>query len=159
MRFMFDEDQVFLLEQQPFFVSIQDVRACDFIALQKRKTESALLFIEAKSSAPKQAESLDQYLHEVYEKFWHSLLLYIAVLFNRLRERPEGIPRDMGNKNNIKRKIVCVLVVRQHKMEWLPSLQEALRKRTKPLRNAFGLLDVIVTNEAGAAKYKLVSKP
>lgn len=156
MRFMFDDERILLLEKQPFFATMQDVRACDFITLQKRKTGSILLFIEAKSSAPKRTEPLEQYLQEVYEKFWHSLLLYIGTIFKRFREGPEDIPKDMRNKSNLSGKITCILVVRGHKSEWLPPLQEALRKRAKPLRTAFSLRDVFVTNEAGAARHQLV---
>ena len=67
-----------------------------------------------------------------------------------------GMADTIGNKNNFRRKITCVLVVRQHKKEWLPPLQEALRKKTEPLRTAFGLQDIVVTNKAGAARHKLV---
>lgn len=155
IKFVFDEELVFLLEKQPFYVKMQNVRACDFITLQKREAGSRLLLIEAKSSAPKQEEPLEKYLQEVYEKFWHSLLLYIGALYYRFSETPENIPKEISNKDNLGRKIACVLVVRQHKREWLPLLQEALRKRTKPLLTAFGLQDVFVTNEAGAAKHQL----
>lgn len=156
MRFVFDEEQVLLLEKQSFFARMQDVRACDFVSLQKRKPGSRLLFIEAKSSAPKQSDPLEQYLQEIYEKFWHSLLLYIGVLYDRFGTGPVDMPKDISNKNNLRRKITCVLVVRRHKREWLPLLQEALRRKIKPLKNAFGLQDVFVTNEAGAAKHQLV---
>lgn len=156
MRFVFDERQVFLLEKQSVYTRMQNVRACDFVSLQKRQTRSRLLFIEAKSSAPKQSDPLEQYLQKIYEKFWHSLLLYVGVLYDRFGSGPVDMPKDIRNKSNLRRTITCVLVVRQHKGEWLPLLQEALRRKIKPLKTAFGLQDVIVTNEAGATKYQLV---
>ena len=134
MRFIFDEDSVFLLESESFFTKMQHVKACDFIWLKKRKAGSSLLFIEAKSSAPMQSERLDDYLQQIHDKFCHSLFLYIGLLFNRCKEIPENLPDTMRLKSNLKKKIKCVLVVRQHKEEWLQPLQEALRKKIKPLR-------------------------
>jgi gluconate kinase len=158
MRFIWDEDSVFLLERESFFIKMQHVKACYFICLQKRKAGSSLLFIEAKNSAPMQSQKLAEYLQQIHDKFCHSLFLYIGLLFNRHKEIRENLPDTMHHKNNLKKKIQCVLVVRQHKKEWLQPLQEALRKKIKPLRTAFVLQDVIVTNEQGAVRHDLIKE-
>jgi len=157
MIFVFDDDFVFLIEKEPFFIKMQHVRACDFICLKKRKKAETLLFIEAKNTAPVEKESLENYLQKINDKFCHSLFLYISILFERHNASPDRIPDAMRHKVNLKRKIRCILVVRQHKKAWVAILHEALRKKMKSLQNSFALQDVTVMNENDAIKYGLAS--
>jgi hypothetical protein len=157
MLFQFDIDKVFLPEKEQFVIFRQHVKSCDFIWLKETKTADNLFFIEAKNTAPFQQDTLETYLQKIHDKFCHSLLLYIAALFDRHRMKLEGIPGPMKHKDNLKKKIILVLVVRQHKKEWIQVLQEALRKKTKSLKHAFSIQDVLVFNEEGAIQHDLLS--
>lgn len=156
MSFVFDDQSVFLPEIDPCLERLQHVKACDFVSLYRKKSRKTLLFIEAKSSAPYQTEPLKNYLYKIYSQFWHSLFFYISIVFDRHAIANSGLPDTLKHKQNLKIPIMCVLVVRNHKKEWLQPLQESLRKEMLGMKNVFALQDIVVTNEQGARKYGLV---
>ncbi|WP_045217644.1 hypothetical protein [Desulfonatronovibrio magnus] len=156
MSFVFDDQSVFLPERVPFLERFQHVKACDFVSLYHKKSRKILLFIEAKSSAPYQPEPLKSYLNSIYSQFWHSLFFYISLVFDRHENAAAGLPDKLKQKQNLKKPIMCVLVVRSHKKEWLQPLQEGLRKEMLSMKKVFAQLDIVVTNEQGARKYGLV---
>jgi len=84
MLFQFDSDKVFLPEKEQFVIFRQHVKSCDFIWLKETKTADNLFFIEARNTAPFQQDTLETYLQKIHDKFCHSLLLYIAALFDRM---------------------------------------------------------------------------
>lgn len=157
MRFVFDAEYVFQPERDRFVMSRQHVKSCDFMWLQKTKKGQRLLLIEAKNSAPFQEDPLVTYLQEIHDKFCHSLLVYIPALFGRHSRKLENLTGAMNRRDILKKRIMLVLVVRQHKKEWLPLLQEALRKKTRGLKNAFSIQDVLVVNEEVALQRAFVS--
>ncbi|KXB09250.1 hypothetical protein AKJ60_00585 [candidate division MSBL1 archaeon SCGC-AAA385M11] len=156
MSFVFDDQNVFLPEKDPCLKKLQHVKACDFVSVYRKKSRKTLLFIEAKSSAPYQTDSLKKYLYEIYSQFWHSLFFYISLVFDRHANKSADLPDVFKQKQNLKGPIMCILVVRNHKKEWLQPLQEALRKEMMGIKNVFVLQDIIVTNEQGARKYGFV---
>jgi len=157
MRFVLDDQSVFLPEHEISRQKIQHVQACDFVTLYRRRNSNILLFIEAKSSAPYQDEDLAHYLSSIYQQFWHSLFFYISLVLKRRRPYQDySLPDSLQQTQNLKRAIMCVLVVREHKSEWLQPLQEALRLKMLGLKKSLFLQDIIVTNEQGAKKYGLV---
>lgn len=158
MTFVFDDEGVFLPEQEIARRKIKHVQACDFVTLYQKRNNKILLFIEAKSSAPYQKEDLATYLSNIYQQFWHSIFFYISLVHKRRGPADQGLdmPDYLQQTQRLKSAVMCVLVVRGHRNEWLQPLQEALRLKMLGLRKSFFLQDIIVTNEQGAKKYGLV---
>lgn len=128
MKFVFDEDMVCCLEKEPFYKNTECVKVCDFVSLTTKKAGSILCFIEAKKSAPKQ---LREYVDVVHDKFCHSLFLYIGAIFNRHRHPSANMSDQMRARNNLELPAYCVLVVKKHKKEWLPPVQDALKREMR----------------------------
>lgn len=156
MVFLFDDQKVFLPEKETAVKNIQHVKACDFICLYKRKRRHELCFIEAKSSAPYETESLQDYLQKVHDQFCHGLLFFMSLLLGRQSFTSPNIPPAMEKLTLLEDRILFVLVVCRHRKEWLQNLQEALRNKLKGISNAFAIQDVMVVNEQIAGKFGIV---
>ncbi len=156
MVFLFDDQKLFLPEKETAVKNIQHVKACDFICLYKRKRRHELCFIEAKSTAPYETESLQNYLQQVHDQFCHGLLFYMSLLLDRQSFTSPNIPPAMKRLKLLEDGILLVLIVRRHKKEWLQNLQEALRNKLKGITNAFAVQDVMVVNKQIAIKFGIV---
>ena len=156
MEFSFPKGQVIALDKQKFFLSLENVKACDFVVLLKVKFQERLYFIEAKSSAPAKEEPLNSYFKSVHAKYNHSLLLYTAALFNRTSNILDEWPEKFKTSDNLKLPVHFVLVVKNHKREWLMTLQDKMNFALRDITNAFFVNGVVVYNEEGAQKRGIV---
>ncbi len=158
MIFHFPKGTALPLDKQDFFFSLKNVKACDFISLLRLKKQKGLCFIEAKSSAPRKDESLSKYLDDLHHKYIHSLLLYIAILFNRTGSDSLNIPSSLNTADNLHRPVYFILVVRQHKREWLMTLQDKVNIALKDIAAAFTINGILVYNHEAAIKKGFVAE-
>lgn len=144
LNFILVKEQTFLPEKEDFYQQMSSrhsIKVCDIIYLFK---PDELLIIEVKSSSPKNNPA---FVSEIKEKFSDSLLLYIATWANRPNTPNDNLPTPLKAAPALQRKIRLVLIVRDHKPEWLSPLREQLRKVCLPLQRLFSLEEIHVYNQ------------
>lgn len=153
----FDEADIFEIEKSNVNQMIgQHIRTVEFVMCRDKEQ---ILFIEAKSSTPKEKTSKERYnefITEIVEKFVQSFEIYHALKYNRYHtnaEIGEHLIQQKWDKVNIK----FILVIHGHKREWLPPLREALMKKMNIYLKIWKST-VIVLNDEMAKRYKLISK-
>ena len=164
----FDENDVCQIEKTALYEKIKDnVQIAEFILKQNKK----LIFIEAKSSSPKQLQTSatinkgakdvvveypSPYILEIYNKLNNALNLLLSTnLKCAIDENNEILDfvdlTDFGGY-----KIKFYLVINGHKKEWLTEVQDALQKQLLPQMKIWNI-DVKVINDEIAKQYKLIS--
>ncbi len=155
MTFQYDSDYVFLPEQSPTYQALvknNSIKACDFVLCGGNR----LLLIEAKTTAPANILELREYIQDIHLKFIHTLLLYLGLKFGRPFKVQTTLPIQLSGVENSKVKIVPVLIVREHKKDWLAPLADSIRKTIKGIRKAYCLEDILVLNEEFARKQRFI---
>ena len=99
-------------------------------------------------------ERFDEFIGEITEKFIHSFNLYYSGIMRRNTGYYE-ISNKFFDINNSEVKFKFILVIKNHKIEWLAPLSEAL-KRQLIVHNTIWKSEVIVINEDMAREYKLI---
>lgn len=153
----FDEKRVFQIEASELYRNIgKGIKVVEFISASD---VSKLEFVEAKSSSPRplknNRERFDEYIDEIYSKFVDSFNLYYSSIFRRNRGYNEMSNEFFGLDNSIV-KFIFILVIKDHKKEWLMPINEALKKRMIK-HSSIWKSKVIVLNEDGAKKQGLVT--
>ena len=143
----FEENEVFQIEKSNLYKAMRNTKVVVFI-LQK---ESALLyFVEAKSSSPRPVpdnkDKFDEFITEIVEKFLHSINLCHAALFKR-HENANDMPESIKDIDASQMKIVFVLVINGHSIDWLPPLQVALERRLQAYSSIWDV-NVAVLNDS-----------
>jgi len=152
MDFILSEN-TYKIDQDYFYNSklLKGVKDCDFIMYK----ENQLLFLEAKTNAPKQ---LDEYIVEISQKFRDSLLVYIAVIFNRKNTQSTIISKELNKTHLLKINIKLVLVIKNIAKQYLVPIRDALNKELRCFNSAFSIEEnVIVLNEEQARSKGLVT--
>ncbi len=157
----FEETDIFEIEKSNVNQMIgQHIRTVEFIMRREGKQqEEQILFIEAKSSTPRQQTSkirYDEFITEISEKFIQSFEIYHALKYNRYRTdvtMGEHLMKQEWDKVHIK----FVLIIHGHKMEWLPPLREALMKNMNIYLKIWKST-IVVLNDEMAKSYKLISE-
>lgn len=120
------------------------------------KQDSSLIFLEAKSSIPRETED---FFNEITKKFSHSLILFVNSLLERNRLQCH-LPSGLRNDKCFLLKIKLLLVVRGVPDSYLMLLTDKLRSSLKALAKLWSVApsDILVINEGRAIKYKLATK-
>ena len=153
MSFSFPEEDLYRIEKSKLLATLQ-FKACECLV----KKGNDILLLEAKSSSPRQdnsPENFKAYIGEIGKKFSDSLLLYNAVL---LRHKEEKIGENLLRVDLKKAKYKLYLIISGHKPEWLPPLQNALKRELKSTLKLWQIDDtaVKVINKEKAQEYGIV---
>lgn len=151
----YNATDLFKIEKSKIYKSIGDyICTVDFI-LYKPKCD--ILMIEAKSSSPRPDNKgdFDTFVDEIYKKFTHSIDLYFAVLIGRLNDNNKEIPDNFRNADYAAANIKLLLVINGHKKEWLPPINEALKRKLNAQIKIWRL-KVITINHEIAKEYGLL---
>ncbi len=138
LNFIVEREKVFVPEKEEFYTKLSSrvsVKICDLIYLSTSKSEE-LLFIEVKSSSPKDSQD---FVKEVRQKFVDSILVYVGAIANRRNTQAKNLPEELKNQIALARKMRLVLIVKNHKPDWLAPLREKLRKECKTIEKLFSL--------------------
>lgn len=152
----FEEDKIFQIEKSMLHNKIGNgIKVVEFILL---KDINVLNFIEAKSSSPKPVEDnevrFNEYIGEISDKFIHSFNLYYSAILKR-NKNYEEIHNNFFELDSSKIKLRFILVIKNHKVEWLMPILDALKKNLA-YHNIIWKSDIIVINEKLAKEYGLV---
>ena len=157
MRFgPFNKDRVFRIETSTLYATAgEGIRSVEFLLVREPKS---LIFLEAKSSSPnpdsEPAERFSCFIREIAEKFIHSFELYYSAILKR-HEQNNDIPDFFKHLDNGTISIVFCLVIKGHKIDWLPCIHAALRREIAPYIAIWGIT-VAVFNDQLAKEYHLI---
>ncbi len=151
LNFKVEKERVFVPEQEDFYkkLSARGVKICDLIYLNTSKSKE-LLFIEVKSSSPK--DNQDFFVKEIQQKFVDSILVYAGAIANRRNTQAKNLPDELKNQTALTRKMRLVLIIKDHKPDWLAPLRDNLRKECKALERLFSLEETHVYNQQFARR-------
>ena len=110
MLFEYNDENVYCIEDDSFYTKITSkygVKVCDFILLK----DNNLIFIEAKSSIPKNNNDKEEFTLDIKKKIMDSLILYLGVINDRKNTISTIIHENMKNSNLFKKKIKLLLIV------------------------------------------------
>lgn len=155
----------FFIEKSATYKKIQNnVQIAEFLLLRHTKDGSPVVWVvEAKSSSPKPATlpNFDGFIIDIHEKLMNAFSLGIAICLNRHKTSQAELPDLFKTLDLSIASVRFVLVVKGHREEWLPPLQEALSKALNSTIKTniwnFLPLTVAVINDDLALKYGLIS--
>lgn len=152
----FDETQVYHIEKSRLYNGINNVKTVEFILELGGQT---LQFVEAKSSSPRPTPDnnvdFDDFIVEISEKFLHSLNLYYSAILKR-HEETNDIPNGFEKLNNENLSIKFLLVIKGHKIDWLPPICDALNRKMISYESIWNF-EIAVINDDMALKRRLIS--
>lgn len=153
----FPKENVFYIEKSELYTAIgQNVKIAEFIL----KKNDSLIFIEAKSSSPKQLKKEDgspsDFVVEISDKLRNSFELFMSANLKVANdEKCEASTLiDIADIKNYKVKFR--LIISGHKKEWLSNIQNALEKNLQAQMNIWKI-EVKVINDEIAREYSLIS--
>ena len=157
MMFSFEKKYYYSIEGDDFYHKITSkyqAKICDFIIYKKNK----ILFIEAKSSAPKNRKDLDEFAEDIYQKFWDSLLIFIAIQNDRkntISKNIGAILKQVSLKNDIQ--LILIINNKAFKKANIIHLKEVLSKKMRKLIYLFSV-ELIVLNSEQAKSRELIQE-
>ena len=116
-----------------------------------------LCFVEAKSSSPRQEKDPDRFeewVSEITTKFNDSFQLFLTVFLKR-REEPK-LGADIESADMQIMPIKFVLVIPNHKLDWLAPIQNELKKQLNKTTTMWNI-SVAVMNEELAKEYGMIA--
>jgi len=156
----FPRDHFFHIEKSRVYLEIQNqVKMVEFILHKQDAGGDQIWLVEAKQSSPHPGnqEDWEFYLGELKEKFENGLSLFIALCINRHSDPDFHETIRTVDLGNIPFKLT--LVIKGHKIEWLPPLKDALQQRLLPFCKSLNLTlnPVLVLNDEMAIAKRLIS--
>lgn len=157
MKFSFNDDDIFRIEDDPLVVGQQSIEACECVVLLRPN----IALIEAKASSPQpiNCDKFDPFIQRIKQKFQQSLKL-----FNEIKDRQYGeeaylrLPVNLqGLKISPDQYLIC-LIIHGHKLDWLLGLQDAFRDALREVIHQWNIKDsnVKVFNEEIALERQLI---
>ncbi|SUY45499.1 Uncharacterised protein [Clostridium putrefaciens] len=152
----FEEDKVFEIEKSKLHNKIGNgIKVVEFLLL---RNENELNFIEAKSSSPQPTEQnvirFNEFIEEISDKFIHSFNLFYSTILKRNKDYGE-MNNNFFKLDNSQTKLKFILVIKDHEIEWLLPISDALKKKLA-YQNTIWKSEVIVMNDKIASNYNLV---
>lgn len=164
MIFRFAEDVCFVIENDPVVRGSEGVKACECVCKIVRGRDEELLFLEAKSSAPKEkffdrglvsyngsalpekwhvVTDFDTYIGEICQKFQDSFMVFHAMKHGMHGTESAARLPEQCKKVKITSPLF-VLVINGFQEDWLQPLNDALKKRMRHFLNAWNLRDTTI---------------
>ena len=154
----------FHIEKSALYTDIrQGVKIAEFLLLHTDIGRPAMLWVvEAKSSSPRPKNDPDfgQFIMEIREKWINALSLVLASRLGRHRQAGTDLPGSFKTFDLSRFDVRFVLVINGHRKDWLPPIQDALRKSLRPVVRTwnFSPTSVAVLNDELAVKHHPLSR-
>jgi len=159
----YPEGTCFHVEKSHTYTAIQEgVKVAEFVLLRRRgkNRPASLWVVEARSSTPRPETqpNFDLFISEIREKLVNAFSLVWACCLKRHRRAETELPDHFKALDLSQADVKFVLVIRGHREEWLPPLQEALYEALRPIVKtwAFSPTAVAVMNDAMARERDLI---
>lgn len=151
----FDEARFYYVEKSDSYNRLgKNFSTVEFIFMNRK---NQLCFVEAKSSSPRQngnPERFEAWITGVAAKFCDSLQLFLTVYIERRAEANLGSAIRHADIKTLP--IKFILVIPNHRPEWLAPIQNALKQRLYKT-TAMWNVGVAVMNEDLAKEYGMIS--
>lgn len=157
MKFSFDDDNIFRIEEDELIRSVEGRKACECVVLISEN----VALIEAKASAPRisNTKKIDEFLDEIRQKFKDSLQLFTEMKTKTLGEESfQRLPVNLRHAPDEKANYKIYLIVHGHELEWLLGLLDALKDTLRDVVKKWNMRDsnVKVFNEQTALENNLI---
>jgi len=155
MLFEYNDENVYCIEDDIFYTKITSkygVKVCDFILLK----DNNLIFIEAKSSIPKNNNDKEEFTLDIKKKFMDSLILYLGVINDRKNTISRIIHKNMKNSNLFKKKIKLLLIVNNVEKGNLETIRDYLSIKLRDFIYMFSIENILVINHEQAKSKGLI---
>ena len=157
---LYPEGDCFYIEKSETYQKIKEgVKIAEFLLLHSQD-DSIVWIVEAKSSSPRRESKEDFacFIAEIREKWTNALTLSVATCLKR-HSTYEELPNSFQTLDLKKASFRLILVINGHPEEWLPPLQDALKKALKPTIKTWNLsaTSVVVLNDKMARSQGLIS--
>lgn len=157
MKFSFNDDDVFLIEEDEIVKSSQGIKACECVVL----LNSNVALIEAKSSSPKidNGEKFKEFIDDIRQKFSDTLQLFYDIKTGRKgTEAFQRLPVNLQTTRISAESYKIYLVIHGHRIEWLGGLLDALKNALRDEVRKWNLRDsnIKVYNEETALENRLI---
>jgi hypothetical protein len=137
------------------------IQIAEFLLLRIKDTQVTVSIIEAKTSSPQSTNQTNftDYINEIKTKFNNSLALFVAIYLQRHPANDSELSDHYRQLTLASVDFQLILVIKNSKEEWLPPLQDELKKALRPTVKIWSLTptSVSVVNEDGARRRGLVS--
>lgn len=156
MHFPYNPGQTFLIEKYVQGTGLQHVKSVEFIRPPKK---GLIWLVEAKPSAPNPAspspENFNTFINDIAQKAIDSFSILFSIITARRNVQLDNPPDPL---TYLSAKYCLVLVIKNHKSEWLEPVRNALQERLRHFYTAWdwGSCPVLVLNEAMALRYGLI---
>jgi hypothetical protein len=156
----YSEGHCFYIEKSPTLKKINKrdgIQIAEFLLLEFKDTNKATIsIVEAKTSSP---QNPNEYINEIKEKLSNSLALFIAIYLQRHAKNHSELSDHFNQLQLSNVSFRLILVIKNSKKEWLPPLENKLKKALNPTVKIWNLTptSVIVLNEEGAIRRGLVN--
>jgi hypothetical protein len=155
----YNDGDVFHIEKSQIYGALgSGIKTVEFVL---RFNTEKIYFIEAKSSAPKpnkediKKDNFDTFINEIAEKIEHSLDIFFAVLVKRIEDTGKEFPSSFQKIDYSSIEVAALLVINNHKKEWLSPIKDALTRKLKRIMKTWKI-QVAVLNQEMATKYHLI---
>jgi len=128
----FPEGHLFYIEKSAIYQKVQQgVQMAEFLLLRFKNGNRPIVWVvEAKSSTPRPETqpNFDAFIDEIREKLTNALSLGLSSCLKRHEDAEGELPDPFKALDLSVADFRLVLVIKGHKDEWLPPLQDALGK-------------------------------
>ena len=155
MEFEFEEEDIFHIEKSKIYKRISDgVQIAEF---ELKRKNNSIWIIEAKSSSPQPSnkDKFDKYISEICSKLVNTISLTVAILINRHTDEQNEISEKLKSLLINGCDIKLILVIKNHKEEWLPSLSDALNQNIIVDKKIWRF-ELVVINDKIAREKKII---
>lgn len=130
-------------------LSSEGISSVEFVVQQN----NALIFLEAKSSIPREHEA---FFTEIVKKFEHSITVFANALLNRNALHGD-LPMGLAHTDCFLQQVKLFLVIRGVPENYLPNMTDKLRKPLTELRKLWGIeyKNIVFLNKERAIQYGL----
>ncbi|MCP4118531.1 MAG: hypothetical protein GY737_24660 [Desulfobacteraceae bacterium] len=160
----FPEGHCFYIEKSKTYENIQlGVQMAEFLLLRVKSGKPPVVWIvEAKSSTPRPETqpNFNVFITEIRDKLVNAFSLCMASCLKRHPKSDEELPEPFESLDLSGAGVRFVLVIEGHKEDWLPPIQEALKKSLHSTIKTWALppISVSVINDTIARDYGLIAK-
>ena len=151
----------FYIEKSQIYRHLQNgVRMAEFLLLRVNKGNQPVVWIvEAKSSSPRpESPIFERFIEDIREKLVNAFSLGIAARLKRHPSWSDELPAAFQSLVLTDVDFRFVLVIKDHREDRLPPLQDALKKALHATVKTWALApaSVVVLNKMSAARHGLI---
>ena len=151
----FSSEKLYHIEKSSAYNDLgEGFRSIEFVYMQNEK----LLFIEAKPSSPRPTVEntlrFDDFIDEITTKFYDAFQLFLAVFL--CRRTNDGMGAIIRECSYAETKLIFCLIIHGHKVEWLPPIQDTVRRRMAK-HNKLWEIEFIAINDDIARSMKMIA--